>query len=188
MRSFVALLLIAGCGSADPRLEQIRSKLLTSGETPSDEIIANIIAETEAKYGDAAEDENGYPLYSRRPFELPEQEWSWTAETPYTVQPEGSKSAPLVEHRYVQLHYPAETDPTVIADAGKRVWHHFANEVQKRHPQAHYKMVSVGIFVEDQTDARVVAGRVFNDAAKDFPDEPRIEWEEWNAPKLEFQK
>jgi hypothetical protein len=76
----------------------------------------------------------------------------------------------------------------VVAEAGKRVWRHFANEIQKRHPQAHFKMVSVGIFVDDQTEPQAVAGRVFNDAAKEFPAEPKVEWEEWNAPKLKFQK
>jgi hypothetical protein len=186
MRLCLALLLLAGCGSTDPRVEQIRAELQAEGKSASDETIRQIIAETEAEHGDATEDENGYPLYTRRPWELPEQEFSWTAETPYTVTPEGSKSAPFVEHRYVQLHYPGETDPEIIADAAKRVWRHFASEVELRHPQAHYKMVVVSIFVDDQTDSRVVAGRVFNDAGKEFPSEPTVKWEEWNAPSLKF--
>jgi hypothetical protein len=101
--------MLAGCGSADPRVSQIQSELQATGKTPSDETIKQIISETEAKYGDVTVDEYGYPIYGRRPFELPEQEWSWFEKGPYDVRPEGSKSAPLVEHRYVQLHYPGET-------------------------------------------------------------------------------
>jgi hypothetical protein len=58
------LCVVAGCGSTDPRIEQIRADREANDPTPSDETIKHIIAETEAKYGDATEDEYGYPLYS----------------------------------------------------------------------------------------------------------------------------
>ena len=128
-----------------------------------------------------------------RPWELPIQEFSWSDDDPrFSVavafnQDSHVKTAPDVEHRYVEIRHKSTTDPEEVLVAANRVWQHFVREIEERHPQANYKMVNVHMWVEGQ-DPVMPVGRLTNKASAVLPDEPEVEWHEWVGSPLEFER
>ena len=124
-----------------------------------------------------------YPLNELKPWEKPMQQWSWNQKgRPFTVRPSQVtkthiKTAVSVEHRYVDIYYPKTSDRRIVEAAAREVWHHFAKEINDRHPQAEYKMVIVYVYLDGQK-LTLPAGRVKNEACETLPDNPEIVWNE----------
>ena len=123
-----------------------------------------------------------------RPWELSKPTFSWDRRSDsYTVAPayDGKgwyKSAPLVEHRYVEVHFSEGVSRVEAEKIGVEIWRHFAADVVERHPQAEYKRVCVFMYVPGQEYTDTVAGRVVNEAVPHFPEVPEIDWQEFNLP------
>ena len=177
---------------SDPRVEQLRSDFAAIGQIVSDSELKELIRQTEKRHGEATQDERGYPLYELRPWEKAEQPWSWNQTSrPFVVRPakiseSHIKTAPSVEHRYVDVEYTNTSDPAIVEAAATEVWHHFAKEINERHPQAEYKMVTVNIYVDDQ-EMEMPVGRVWNHASAELPDTPETEWFRYNKSRLIFE-
>ena len=201
MRTVVATLFFCaiGCGGTtepasidDPRIEQMREDFASIGQNVSDSDIREIIRIKERKHGTATHDERGYPIWGFRPWEKPKQPWSWNELIrPFIVRPDRTqqshiKTAVDVEHRYVEILYPNTSDPALVEAAAVEVWHHFAREVNERHPQAGYKRVKVNIYVDGQDD-RMPAGIVYNYASRKLPDQPVTEWFTFEKSALIFK-
>jgi hypothetical protein len=206
MRMVVVLLLLCGvgCGGttttettpvvgsvADPRIEQLRKDFAATGQNLSDSELRELITAREKEHGTATHDQQGYPLYELLPWEKAKPEWSWSDPSrPFVVSPDRTtqshvKSAPSVEHRYVEIYYPKTTAPVIVEAAAQEVWHHFAREIDERHPQATLKMVTVKIYVDGQ-ESEMPVGRVWNNASEKLPDHPKTEWFQFNKSSLVF--
>ncbi len=177
---------------SDPRVEQLRSDFAATGQIVSDGELKELIRQTEERHGVATHDQRGYPLYELLPWEKAEQPWSWNqTNRPFVVRPatiteSHIKTAPGVEHRYVDVEYTNTSDPAIVEAAATEVWRHFAKEINERHPQAEYKMVSVYIYVDDQEKMENPVGRVWNHASAKLPDQPETEWF-YNKSRLIFE-
>lgn len=161
------------------------------GEAVDEEIMRKVIREKVEKYGTETHDYHGYPLYGKRPWELPDPVFSWNqGQGPYLVRPavEQSsffKSFPDCEHRYVDLVMLGVSDKALIQREATKVYRHFRAEVNARHPQASAKLVIVNVYtdairspdIQPGDELKYSVARVGSDTAVDaLPFEPEFKW------------
>jgi len=129
------------------------------------------------------------------PWEKPKQPWSWNElNRPFIVRPDRTQQSHIttafdVEHRDVEILYPNTSDPTLVEAAAVEVWHHFAREIDERHPQAGFKRVTVKIYVDGQETPLPVGfiDRAWNKASWQMVDQPETEWFKFNKSALVFK-
>jgi hypothetical protein len=88
------------------------------------------------------------------------------------------RTGPGVEHRYIRIHYPNETDAAKIEAAALEVYRHFVREVEERYPTAPWKMVYVLMHVDGREGQDLVIGEVGNylHPLEKLPDHPPTRW------------